>query len=330
MDFELTDDQVALTEGIRSILQGRFDIETVRSLQSTGGVDRGRLRELAETGVFSLVVPEADGGVGLGYADAVLVFEELGRALVPGPLVGTFLAAGLTGASAAGELASGAAAGETLVGIVERPFWGPAFVEHLSSLDALLVLDAHGVSLVDPSTITGTELHKPMDPLTPTWRVDELPAGTVIAGPDVADQLRVRGATLTAAIQLGVAEGACDLAVAYAKERQQFGKVIGQFQAVKHMCADMVSRVEVCRAAVYMAGVCLVDPEVGDAARAASVARILANNTSSDNGKDCVQVHGGMGYTWEVDAHLFLKRAWVLATTFGSNDEHAERLAETV
>jgi alkylation response protein AidB-like acyl-CoA dehydrogenase len=332
MDFELTDDQVALTEGIRSILQGRFDIETVRSLQSTGGVDRARLRELAETGVFSLVVPEADGGVGLGYADAVLVFEELGRALVPGPLVGTFLAAGLTGDLTAGaaDLASGAAAGDTLVGIVERPFWGPVFVEHLSSLDALLVLDEHGVTRIDPTAITGTELHKPMDPLTPTWRVEQLPEGTVIAGPEVAAQLRVRGAALTAAIQLGVAEGACDLAVAYAKERQQFGKVIGQFQAVKHMCADMVSRVEVCRAAVYMAGVCLDDPEVGDATRAASVARILANNTSSDNGKDCVQVHGGMGYTWEVDAHLFLKRAWVLATAFGSNDEHAERLAETV
>jgi alkylation response protein AidB-like acyl-CoA dehydrogenase len=140
----------------------------------------------------------------------------------------------------------------------------------------------------------------------------------------------VRGAVLTSAVQLGLAEGALELATAYAKERQQFGKVIGSFQAIKHLCADMVARVEVCRAAVYMAGVCLDDPEVGDPARAASVARVLANAASSDNGRDCVQVHGGMGYTWEVDAHLFVKRAWVLATAYGSSDEHADRLALTV
>jgi alkylation response protein AidB-like acyl-CoA dehydrogenase len=186
------------------------------------------------------------------------------------------------------------------------------------------------VSRLDPVSLGATRLHKPLDPLTPAWRIDELPAGTNIAGPDVAADLRVRGAVLTSALQLGLAEGACDLAVAYAKERQQFGKIIGQFQAVKHLCADMLSRVEVCRAAVYMAGVCLDDPEVGDPARAASVARVLADAASSDNGRDCVQVHGGMGYTWEVDAHLFVKRAWVLATAYGSSDEHAESLALTI
>jgi alkylation response protein AidB-like acyl-CoA dehydrogenase len=79
-----------------------------------------------------------------------------------------------------------------------------------------------------------------------------------------------------------------------------------------------------------MAGVCIDDPEVGDPVRASSVARVLANSASSDNGRDCVQVHGGMGYTWEVDAHLYVKRAWVLATAYGSSDEHAERLALTI
>jgi alkylation response protein AidB-like acyl-CoA dehydrogenase len=321
VDFELSDDQVALVEGIRSLLQGRFGIEAVRALEASDGVERIAWRELAETGVFSLVVPEQDGGVGLGYADAVLVFEELGRALVPGPIVDSFLAA---------SLVDGAASGDQVVGIIERPKFGPAFVEHLPALDALLVLDDAGVSTVDPSKLAGTRLHRPLDPLTPAWRVEDLPAGSNVAGPDVADQIRLRGAVLTAAVQLGLAEGALELATAYAKERQQFGKVIGSFQAVKHLCADMVARVEVCRAAVYMAGVCLDDPEVGDPARAASVARLLANSASSDNGRDCVQVHGGMGYTWEVDAHLFVKRAWVLATTYGSSDEHADRLALTV
>jgi alkylation response protein AidB-like acyl-CoA dehydrogenase len=321
VDFELSDDQVALVEGIRSLLQGRFGIDAVRALESSDGVERIAWRELAETGVFSLVVPEDDGGVGLGHADAVLVFEELGRALVPGPVVPTFLAA---------SLVEGAASGDAVVGMIERPTAGPAFVEHLPALDVLLVLDDDGVATIDPSKLAGTRLHRPLDPLTPAWRVEDLPAGTNVAGADVAEQLRLRGAVLTAAVQLGLAEGALDLAVAYAKERQQFGKVIGSFQAVKHLCADMVARVEVCRAAVYMAGVCLDDPEVGDPVRAASVARLLANNASSDNGRDCVQVHGGMGYTWEVDAHLYLKRAWVLATTFGSSDDHADRLALTV
>jgi len=323
MDFELSEDQVALVDGIRSLLQGRFDIETVRATEHTGGIDRAGWNELAETGVFSLVVPEADGGVGLGYGDAVLVFEELGRALVPGPLVGTFLAAGLV---------EGAASGEKLVGIIERSGASglPNVVEHLSSLDVLLVLDGEGVWQVDPSTLVGTPFHMPLDPLTPASVVDALPQGDKIAGSDVADDLRVKGATITSAFQLGLAEGATELATAYAKERQQFGKPIGQFQAIKHICADMISRVEVCRAVVYMAGVSLDDPEVGDPARAASSARIVANNTSSENGKDCVQVHGGMGYTWEVDAHLFVKRAWALATTFGSADEHAEQLALTI
>jgi alkylation response protein AidB-like acyl-CoA dehydrogenase len=321
MDFELSGDQVALVEGIRSLLQGRFDIEGVRSLEAAGGVDGSRWRELAETGVFSLTVPEADGGVGLGYADAVLVFEQLGHFLVPGPLVATSLAAGFV---------DGAATGDAVVGLVERPSGGPAFVEHLQSLDVLLVLDDNGIARVDPGALDATPLHVPLDPLTPASRVEDLPAGEPIGDAQLAADWRVRGAVLTSALQLGLASGACELATAYAKERRQFDKFIGQFQAIKHMCADMLSRAEVCRAAVYMAGVCLDDPEVGDPVRAASVARILADEASSANGMACVQVHGGMGYTWEVDAHLFLKRAWALASVFGSADDHADALAALV
>lgn len=323
MDFELSEDQVALVDGIRSLLQGRFDSEAVRAVEGTTGVDRDGWRELAETGVFSLVLPEADGGVGLGYGDAVLVFEQLGRSLVPGPLVGTFLAAGLV---------DGAASGDAVVNVIERPDPVNEFVviEYLGALDALLVLDDQGVWQIDPRSLDATALHTPLDPLTPAWRVADLPQGTKVADADVAQALRTRGAVLIAALQLGLAAGATELATEYAKERQQFGRPIGQFQAIKHICADMISRVEVCRAAVYMAGVCLDDPEVGDPARAAAAARIVADRAASENGRDCVQVHGGMGYTWEVDAHLYVKRAWVLATSFGTADEHAEHLAALV
>jgi len=331
MDFELSADQEALRDGVRALCEGRFSIEFIRSLIDGVYVDRGRWRELADTGVFSLVLPESSGGVGLGYADSVVVFEELGRALVPGPLVGSFLAAGVVG---------GAATGEAIVGLVERPRVGdgfidgrpqPAYIEHLAVLDALLVLDDDGVWQVDvASVLASARQPKPLDPLTPVWRVDSLPRGSQVADAAEAQRWRTIGAILTSALQLGVATGACELATEYAKGRVQFGKPIGQFQAVKHMCADMVTRNEVCRAAVYWAGCALDDADVGDPARAASVARIQADIASSENGKDCVQVHGGMGYTWEVDAHLFLKRGWVLATQFGSADEHAERMSTYV
>jgi len=314
VDFERSDDQVALVDAVSSLLAGRFDIGTVRGLEVHGGVDRGRWRELGDLGVFDL------GPEGLGWADAVLVFEQLGRALVPGPLVATALAAGLI---------DGASTGDRVVGIVERDREWPALVEYFDGLDDLLVLDDDGVWRVEPADVVATAV-PPLDPLVPVARVDALPAGTQVADADGSRACRARGAVLTSALQLGVAAGACDLATAYAKERRQFDKPIGQFQAVKHLCADMASRVEVCRAIVYYAAVCLDDPEVGDGDRAVAAARVLAVTASGDNGRDCVQVHGGMGYTWEVDAHLFAKRAYVLATAFGAVEEHEEALADLV
>ena len=216
--------------------------------------------------------------------------------------------------------------------MIERPKQptDPVYVEHPSGIDTLLVLDDDGVWQIDPSTLDLHHIHKPLDILTPAARATSLPQGDRLADAAVAATLRLRGAVLTSAIQLGLAEGACDLATAYAKERKQFGKPIGQFQAIKHICADMVGRVEVLRAAVYMAGLCLDDAEIEDPVRAASMARLIANHASSENGKDCVQVHGGMGYTWEVDAHLFVKRAWALSSAFGTSDDHAETMASFV
>ncbi len=127
---------------------------------------------------------------------------------------------------------------------------------------------------------------------------------------------------------LGVAEASTDLAVAYAKERQQFGRPIGAFQALKHLMADMFVRAELARGAVYAAGVTLDDPVVGSVERAVAGAKITAGEAAIGNGKTCVQVHGGMGYTWEVDAHLLLKRAYVLEAAFGGRDEWADALAD--
>ena len=142
--------------------------------------------------------------------------------------------------------------------------------------------------------------------------------------PDVWDDPEKASSLL--AMQVGIASKCTELAVAYAKEREQFGKPIGSFQAVKHICADMLVRAEVARAAVHAAGVMLDDTSAGDAARAAAAAKVVADEAAFRNGKDCVQVHGGMGFTWEVDVHLYLKRAAVLSQQFGTASEHAERM----
>jgi alkylation response protein AidB-like acyl-CoA dehydrogenase len=189
----------------------------------------------------------------------------------------------------------------------------------------VLALDDDGPRLAPPPT--GVALPDPLDPLTPMHELAELPAGGTAL--DVAlPTLRLEGAVLTAALQVGLATRLTELAVGYAKQREQFGKVIGSFQAVKHLCADMFVRTELARAAVHAAAVTLDDPEVGNAARAVAGAKLLADEAAGTNGRSCIQVHGGMGFTWEVPVHFLVKRAWVHATEFGTADEHAEDLAE--
>ncbi|MEE8581582.1 MAG: acyl-CoA dehydrogenase family protein, partial [Myxococcota bacterium] len=129
---------------------------------------------------------------------------------------------------------------------------------------------------------------------------------------------------------LGIAESTLELAVDYAKKREQFGRPIGSFQAIKHICADMFVRQEVARAAVYAAGATLDDPPDGDVLRAVSAAKITAAEAALQNSRACIQVHGGMGFTWEIPAHYFLKRTWVLEFLFGTTEEHTERAAARI
>lgn len=317
MDFELNADERDLQEAIRRLCAGRMPMDRVRSLETTGGFDRELWDELAGAGVFSLRLAADRGGVGLGATEAVLVFEELGRALLPGPLVATHLAAGLL------DRVDG------VVGSVERA-GSPVLVEHLDALDALVVVDDAGLWRVDREGLTGPRVERPLDPLTPVHELTVLPAGEQVGGPSDASLWRLEGAALTAALLLGISEAVLDKATAFAKERRQFGRAIGSFQAVKHLLADMLVRTEVARPAVYAAGVHLDDPELGDPSRAVAAAKAVAGTAALANARTAIQVHGGMGYTWEVDAHLYLKRAWVLDTHFGSVDHHADAIAATL
>ena len=336
MDFELSDDQVALQGELRRFLADRVTPEARRAvIDMPGAVDRDLWRALGGMGVFALTLPEADGGVGLGFAEATIVCEELGRACVPGPLLGSFLAAGLGVDDLAPDvvdLARRARVGEAVVGVM--PAGDPAFVEHLAGLDGLLVVADDGVTLLDPPAVS-RPVDRPLDPLTPIDVVDALPAGRPVAGPEVAHTWRTAGALVSAALQVGLAEAAVALATDYAKERTQFGKVIGSFQALKHLLADAQVQVEVARAAVQAAGVELDDAlaGVGDGPRvhrAVEGARIVASRAADRATRACVQVHGGIGFTWELDAHLFLKRALVLDVGLATPEAAFDALAASL
>jgi alkylation response protein AidB-like acyl-CoA dehydrogenase len=299
MNFDLDQADRELQEGIRKLCSGRF------SLGDAEAFPRSFWGELRDAGVFSLRVGESEGGLGLGMTETVLVFEELGRACVSGPLLGT----GLAGRP------------ERVTGLVER---GSPVVTHLEFLDDLVVVDDDGAWLVEPSDLDATAVDDPLDPLTPLHRVSALPQGERIGDGQAWQR---DGATLTAALSMGIARAVTDLAVAYAGEREQFGKPIGSFQAVKHLCADMLVRAEVARAAVHAAGVLLDEDAAGGAAhRAVHAAKLLASEAAVANGKACIQVHGGMGFTWEGVPHLYLKRAVVLASQFGGVDTHADAM----
>ncbi|WP_097982366.1 acyl-CoA dehydrogenase family protein [Streptomyces sp. f150] len=349
MDFQLSDDQRALRSGMRDLLGAAFDRDRLRAaVEREGALDRSLWRELGAAGFFALRLPEEAGGVGLGLPEAVLLFEEAGRALLPGPLVATHLAAGLV---------KGAAEGEAVVTAVaaDQP------MAHLAEADAVLMVDGQASGL--PGETEGAEVLsgealrafvaaagpvRSMDPLTP---LHSAPTGAALAGagrvsategfrtasertradaerapaateraPAHAGRLRFEAALLTAAEQLGSAARTTEAAVQHAGDREQFGSPIGSFQAVKHLCADMLARTEPARAAVYAAAV------TGDPVEIAA-AKLLADEAAVRNARDCLQIHGGMGFTWEADVHLHLKRAWLRAASWLTGAGAEELLA---
>jgi alkylation response protein AidB-like acyl-CoA dehydrogenase len=294
MDFRLTDDQRALRSAVRELLARRFGREALRAaVDREGTVDRELWRELGEAGFFSLRVPEADGGVGLGLPEAVLAFEEAGRALLNGPLVATHLAAT--------ERVPGAADGTRVVTCATQL---PGLVPHFADADIIR----------HPAEPGAARSVRSMDPLTPLHRI---PGGTPKAPP------RPDAVLLTAAEQLGSAARTTETAVQYAKEREQFGQPIGGFQAVKHLCAQMLVRTEVARCSVYAAAVTEDFTEIAGA-------KLLADEAAVRNARDCLQVHGGMGFSWEADAHLHLKRAWLRAQMWLTAAEAEEIQAEAL
>ncbi|MEU4210122.1 acyl-CoA dehydrogenase family protein [Streptomyces sp. NPDC026206] len=319
MDFRLSNDQCALRAGMRELLAARFPREKLRAVvdceDPASRFDRALWSELGKAGFFCLRLPEEDGGVGLGLPEAVLVFEEAGRAQLTGPLVATHLAAGLV---------PGAAEGTKVVTALDRP----GMVEHLAVADVVLLLDGSTPRVLEASGGRGPGLLaaqpvRSVDPTTPLHHVDRLAhdqgAEPVVGGVS-ATRLRGEAVLLTAAQQLGSAVRTLEMAVAHAKNRTQFGRPIGTFQAVQHLCAQMLVRTEIARSSVYAASLLITVSDIYGA-------KLLADEAAVRNARDCLQLHGGTGFTWDADVHPHLKRAWLRVEQWQPTAEAEEALA---
>ncbi|OHU20747.1 acyl-CoA dehydrogenase [Mycobacteroides franklinii] len=292
-----------LRDTVRSLVTKRADSSAVRAaMESEHGYDENLWTVLCEqVGAAALLVPEELGGAGGELADAAVVVEELGRGLVPSPLMGTLWAElALLDTGCTGELLESLAAGES-IGTVA---FDPGYVVNGDIADVVLTLE--GDEVRQAATVSAT----PLSTMDPTRRLAAL-AVTESTPIGAAPGLLDKAGLLLAAEQVGAAARALELTVEYTKTRVQFGRAIGGFQALKHRMADLYVLVESARAAVYHA---IQDPTP----EAATVARIKASEALSTVSGDSIQLHGGIAITWEHDAHLYFKRAHGSALLLGT------------
>jgi len=317
VDLLPSPEQAEIANSARSFLAAEVPMTAVRASADRTGVDRDVWARVGALGWFGLGLDEASGGVGYGLPEEVLLFREIGRFLAPGPFVASVLAARVS--AAAGETATAGAvlAGRAVVGLAE-PIGDRCRLLDAIHSDLVLTVDADGVTLTERSAWGDVEAVVSMD-TTVELAYAPTPDGPPIAvaiGRTIAD----RGAVLTAATLVGTAEATRDMSAQYAKDREQFGKPIGTFQAVKHRCADMAVRCEVTLDLTIYAAL-LSDTGSPDAPLHVAAAKALAGEYAIANAFDNVQNHGGIGVTWEHDAHLFVKRAHIAASTFGGRTE---------
>lgn len=364
-EFAFTSEQQALRAAVRKFSAENFDEATVRRLmESEPRFDPVVWRRLgSELGVLGMSVPEADGGVGGSLVDQAVAVEEFGATLACGPLFGTvYLAIPALVACPAGpdrdELLAALVEGERTAAfaITDRAgAFEPAAVTVTAddgalsgTLERVVDADAADELLIAARGSGGVSLYAvaaagpgvqrtgllTMDLTRPqaTIVVDRAP-GRLLAGPAEADRVITHalqvGATLLAVEQVGAAQHLLDLSVDYAKSRLQFGRQIGSFQAIKHKLADMLVDLEHARSAAYHAAWALSDGS-DDPALAASIAQALSSEALQRIAADTIQVHGGIGFTWEHRAHLYFKRAATDAALLGNAEQHRGRVADLV
>ncbi len=320
MDFDLSDDQVALRDGARELLDGLASPGRVRAHTGTDAAyDAALWAAMAEQGWLGIEVAEDRDGVGLGTVEVAVLCEELGRHAAPAPFVPTVLA--IDALAGEPEWVDRLIAGDALACVA----WDPgAPVPYAPSADIAVVLADDGVYAME---LSERPRRQPAMDLTRElgWLAFDPAAARRLGGAEARTRLLDRGATFTAADLLGSASRALELAVEHAKDRVQFDRPIGSFQAVKHRCADMLVDVEGMRSTVYWAAWCIGAAD-DEADVAASTAKTWCSDASKRVMSSALQVHGGIGFTWEHDLHFFMKRAQLDQLTFGDATFHRARL----
>jgi alkylation response protein AidB-like acyl-CoA dehydrogenase len=292
MRFDLDDTQYALRDLARDLFTKESPPSRVRELWDGKPYDRSVWKTMAEAGIVGLTVPEEFGGMGGNEVDLLLVYEEAGRAALPEPLLET------TGIAVPLLVEGGSEE--------QKQRWLPA----IASGDAIVAVEDPGGQ--------------------PTvWAEQADLVITADAAGEAMVAASLRGAFGTAAMLNGVSMQLIDRTVAYVKDRQQFGRPIGSFQAVKHMLASMHQAIETSRPATWYAAYALATSRP-DALEAASVAKAAASDVEAQCNRDALQCHGGIGFTWEDDLHLWLKRGMTLRSAWGTAAEHRRLLVPTV
>ncbi|MNZ49786.1 Acyl-CoA dehydrogenase [compost metagenome] len=335
MDFTFNDEQLSFQDSVRAFLTNQVTPERQRELWAT---ESGRSDELwaqlADLGLTALNVPEDFGGLGLDETDWVLLAQECGYAALAEPLLDTMLV-GVPLLAALGDEHH-----EFKADWLQRIAEGRARLA-VGHPDNLLVADAHVADLLIlgthdevhavPRSAVSLTRNPALDPARQLFSVDwTQSAATLIASGEQAsalwDAAFEHGSLSCAAQLLGLAKRMVDLAVDYSFERKQFGKPIGSFQAVKHLMADVAVLIEFAKGPLYRAGQSVAEGHP-QASLHVSHARIACAEAAMLAAKNAIQVHGAMGYTWEVDLQLYMKRAWALDKVWGDRGLHKARLS---
>lgn len=294
MDFRLTEDQVTLTETVRDYLTGTHGPDILRRLDEAGARDPAIWQGLVDMGLTGLLVPEEFGGLGLGLVDAALIAAECGRACLAEPLVDT-------------------------------AFVGVPWLIGNGQTDRLAAIAAGEVRLPLPHSINPWVADGTGDPLHSVDPLRQLSEGS---GDDDAHLLNL-GALMSAAQLVGLADAMLAQATDYAKIRTQFGQPIGAFQAIKHQLASVAVAVEFAKPVVWRAAAAMQDG-IASAPLHVSHAKVAASDAAMLASETAIQVHGAMGYTYEVDLHFWMKRTWALTGAWGSRAFHLRRVDDAI
>jgi alkylation response protein AidB-like acyl-CoA dehydrogenase len=334
MDFAFTPEQRTMAEALRKLLDEICSPTALRTA-ADGGEEQDRWGRLMELGLGGALAPATAGGMGLCDIDFVLLAEEVGRAVLPEGLVEhAAIAVPLLTEFPDSILAArwleraGSGRARIAVGHEINPF-----VLDAAAAEALLLMHGDELHLVERDRVN-LQCRSSLDPLRRLSRVEWAPTpatciGAGTAGHAASERAAQRGALYAAAQCTGLAHRMIEMAVNYATHRSQFGKPIGSYQAIKHQLASAQVKVEFARALVYGAAARVAEIDAR-AAALVSGAKLAAGDAADFAARAALQVHGAMGYSWEVDLHFYAKRAWALAGAWGDRSFHARRVQSLV